>query len=154
MKIRYMREKDIDESVVMLGRCHKEMDFDSSGMSYDPISSAKTLENGIEDQNVCIIVAIDDGKVGGIGGIIIVPSYMNHADRIAQEFIWHSDPLLKPYKRAKIFKSLFEIMQAWAKVRDASSLQISVSPFGKNKAAGKFLEKKGLKLRNCIYMEV
>ena len=154
MNIRYMREKDIDEAVIMLERCHKEMDFDSSGMSYDPISAGETLEGAINEDNHCVIVAIEGGKIGGVGGVIITPSYMNHHDKIAHEFIWHSDPLLKPYKRAKIFKSLFEIMQAWVKVRDVSSFQISASPFGKNKAAGKFLERKGLKLRNCIYMEV
>lgn len=154
MRIRYIKKEDVGEAVTMLERCHKEMDFDSSGMSYDPTSAEETLEHGIEDQNICIVVAIDNGKIGGVGGVTITPSYMNYNDRIAHEFIWHSDPLLRPYKRAKIFKNLFEIMQAWAKVREVSSFQISVSPFGKNKAAGKFLEKKGLKLRNYIYMEV
>jgi len=140
MKIRSLQKEEVNSVIPLCEAFCAEMGFPFNGES-----CKKTISSAIDNGNL-IIAAIDNSRIIGLGGVIKTSSYTDYGALRAIEFIWHTNPALSPYKRAKAMNLLFNGMELWAKIREIP-FSISVC----NQASRDFLERRGYNLKEYHY---
>ena len=128
---------DIPHMVVMLRRCFDEMDFKSRGYSFNSDTCSHTLWNVINGNGFVIV----NDSITAIFGAFKVPSFMDCNDIKMVEFIFHTDPLLNNFTRAKLSKGLIIAAEQETRRQGVNRLNISAAYEPKN--ASDFIVKHG-----------
>ena len=113
---------------------------------FDMLSAIEFIAESISKGWMMDVVE-EDGKFIGMGGVALQPYYVN-GKMNGVEFVWHSDPTLPQYKRAKVMLALLERMESFTKEHGVP-LVLSVN---RSNGLGKFIEKRGYELsKESVY---
>lgn len=148
--IREAIKQDIDNIILICEIFFKDMEFEKNGIRFEANVFRENILTFMASKEAYIIVAEENKNLLGIGAVLLYPEPFS-SRKLAVEYIWHSLSGLGSFQKAKIFRELFEEMEKWAKMNEAKTFHVSTSPFGKFKAAGKFLEKRGYSLMDIHY---
>jgi hypothetical protein len=146
--IRDMKTNDIPQALILLKEFYEEMEYEKRGFNFDVLTVSCALKAHVVSKETGTFVIENNGEIAGIGAVIIVPNFMDTNQKKAVEVVWHTDPKLSPYKRAKLFKDLHLHMEDWVKERGCNTFHISVEP---HSPAATFLERQDYKLREFCY---
>lgn len=116
------------------------------GFPFDEESVKITMLKHMQDENCLVLVAEENERLVGLGGVMTAPSYTDYTALRAIETVWHSDPRLSPLKRARIMVMLFDEMEAWVKEK---GLPFHIS--SGNPRTEDFLLKRGYDIKEVHY---
>ena len=142
--------EDVSEIVRLCKEFYDEMEYAKLGHSFDDATAARTCEAWIESNTAEVFLATDEGRTIGVGGMVLVPGFMNLTERKAVEAVWHTLPTLSRHKRAKHFVELFKAMEGWAKWKGARTIHFSTAVSNGETVDG-FLCRNGYTLRERHY---
>lgn len=115
-----------DEDIVsFLHDCYMEMPFSKQGLSFDGPSVLHTIKTATSNDG-CFIVEVEGGEIRGIFAAMVALNIMDHNQKRAIEYIWHSSPSLSKSKRYKVMKDLISRGVEWA-ARKGLFLVVSTS---------------------------
>jgi len=86
---------------------------------FDRTGTAAFIESALDNENIIVLVAEDDGKLIGITAAIAYPMYFNPAKLVVQELWWY----IKPDERGgSASKLLFQEIEKWGMSKQAEAM--------------------------------
>lgn len=86
---------------------------------FDRDGTAAFIKSALDNENIIVLVAEDDGKLIGITAAIAYPMYFNPAKLVAQELWWY----IKPDERGgAASKLLFQEIEKWSMSKQAEAM--------------------------------
>lgn len=134
--IRRLHPEEINKVMGLIEECCEEMGY--------PFDFTSVFINMLQHVKAgYVVVAEEEGKILGIGGLTFVPHLCNYNKLQAVEFVWHSRPSLKgvPGKRREIMIEILCSMVAEAD-RVGADLVVSTSIM-KSGRIGEYLTREG-----------
>ena len=77
------------------------------------------VQNSLDNPDMLILVAEDDGKIIGITAAMTYPMYFNPDKLVAQELWWYLTPEARGGPASKM---LFQTIEKWAKAKGAEAM--------------------------------
>jgi len=82
-------------------------------------STAAFVESALDNENMIVLVAEDDGELIGITAAIAYPMYFNPAKLVAQELWWYIKPDARGGTASKL---LFQEIEKWGMSKQAAAM--------------------------------
>lgn len=149
MEIRDCKIEDIEQLTELLATCHKEMNYELQGLTYNKKTMSKVLSNCVLLDTGAAIVVEDNNKIIGVGMIFFCKSYMDSTNTTAIEAIWHTDPKIRKTTRIKVMKLLLRAMEKSTSNQGIKCLRVGSSV--KYPAMSMLLEQNGYQLQELSY---
>ena len=122
----------------------EEYNKDVSYSPWDINSATVSVENLIKNDNVGFYKSVDNqGKIDGLGCVLVVPQILDYTENKAIEAIFHS-------KHYRILYKLLKEMEIFAKSKKAKTISFSINT---RNTMQKFLEKNGYKLNEIVMIK-
>jgi len=86
---------------------------------FDRDSTAAFIESALDNENMTVLVAEDDGELIGITAAIAYPIYFNPAKLVAQELWWYIKPSARGGAASKL---LFQEIEKWGMSKQAEAM--------------------------------
>lgn len=131
--IRRATAADIPAMLAMGAKFHAYSGL--SEIDYDPASFRATLEAGLEADNQAYFVVDDGGKLVGMTGGIVYPSYFNHDALTGQEMFWWCDG-------GRGLK-LYQVLEDWAISKGCASFSMVALDDAQLERMGRIYKKLG-----------
>lgn len=146
--IRPIEPEDIVPFLKLAHKCFNDSSFEKNGLSFDFLSVVKNVSDSIKNPNRILIGYFEDKKLLGICGFILSESVFDSNVKILDEALWHADPELSTYKRAKIMHLLLNFIENCDTI-EYNLIQICLPT--SNSLLGHYLLKKGFNRQEIIY---
>lgn len=82
-------------------------------------STSTFVQNSLDNPDMLILVAEDDGQIIGITAAMTYPMYFNPDKLVAQELWWYLTPEARGGPASKM---LFQTIEKWAKAKGAEAM--------------------------------
>jgi len=86
---------------------------------FDRDSTTAFIESALDNENMTVLVAEDDGELIGITAAIAYPMYFNPAKLVAQELWWYIKPDARGGAASKL---LFQEIEKWGMSKQAAAM--------------------------------
>ena len=149
MKVRNGDVEDITELTELLESCFSEMNYNLLGLTYSKKTMSEVLNNCIVFDMGAVIVAEEKNKIIGISVVFFNKSYMDASNTVAVEAIWHADPKINSFKRAKVMKALLQTMETRTAEKGIKHLRVGSSVLFP--AMSKLLMRNGYQIQELSY---
>lgn len=139
MQIREATVGDTEEVIALMSAFHAESVYGQAPM--DEPSLRLTIEMLTASAIGSLWVAsTDDGRIVGVTGGLITPTWWNRNITSAAEFLWFVHP---DHRRSKAGKLLFQALEAWAKDAGATYIMMASAAGKHQKRVNQIYEGRG-----------
>ena len=114
--------------------------------SFDPDSFARTLKHGMQSADQAYFVAEVDGRVCGMTGGVVYPSYFNHSALAGQEMFWWSDS-------PGVGRGLYLALEKWAVSKGCKSFTMIALADERSKRMDKVYKRMGYRPSEHCYIK-
>jgi GNAT superfamily N-acetyltransferase len=116
--VRRATAEDLDRYLPLAAAFHNASPVHSA-LPFDYEGFTNFYLSGIDNPNMGIWVAEEDGRVMGITGACCYPMYFSPTNRVVQELWWY----LKPEARGNgVGKQMYDAIELWTKEQGATAL--------------------------------
>lgn len=91
----------------------------SGFIPFDPDGTAAFVAGALDNPDMLVLVADDEGEIVGITAALAYPMYFNPNKLVAQELWWYLSPSARGGPAGKL---LFQTIEKWAKTKGAEAM--------------------------------